>query len=126
MDDQDQMYAEMLKQTTNDDAVEEAYMIVGTVEVLLNGRTFKLEVRRTVKGAKVDSYHVVTYERMTMHRKPDGSVTSEGKGNSVEFHVWVRDLNLPTWSFYRDSANGAIANAMSLLKERRNNKNTPW
>jgi len=111
-----------------DVAIIEAYEIERTVEVLLaSKRTFRLEIVRTDKGANVEPYHVMAYERQTLYRAPDGTITSDSMiPKTVPFHVWVRDLGLPTYSYNRDTPEGALSVALALLVERRNNENTPW
>lgn len=111
----------------SDSAISEAYEIVRTVEVhLASKRTFRLEVVKTEKGANVEPYNVMAYERMTLYRVPDGSITSTSIPKAVAFQAWVWDINLPTYSFHRDTPDAALSNALSLLVERRNNQNTPW
>jgi hypothetical protein len=110
----------------SDPAIIEAYEIERTVEIFLAKRTFRLEVVRTVKGANVEPYHVMAYERMTLYRAPNGSISSDGREKAVPFQAWVQDLHLPTYTYHRDSPEAALSVALALLVERRNNENTPW
>jgi len=112
----------------SDSTIIEAYEIERTVEVLLASKhTFRLEIMRTEKGANVEPYHVMAYERQTLYRAPDGTITSDSMiPKTVPFHVWVRDLGLPTYTYNRDTPEAALSNALSLLVEQRNNPNTPW
>jgi hypothetical protein len=111
----------------SDSAISEANEIVRTVEVhLTSKRTFRLEVVKTEKGAIVEPYNVMAYERMTLYRAPNGSITSNSIPKAAAFQVWVWDINLPTYSFHRGTPDAALSNALSLLVERRNNQNTPW
>ena len=51
----------------SDEAIAEAYEIERTVEIRLQSeRTFRLEIRRMLKGANVDPYSAVAYERMAL------------------------------------------------------------
>ena len=112
----------------SDSAFSEVYEIVRTVEIVLaSGRTFRLEVVKTEKGLSVPPYHVVAYERLTLYRAGDGSITSDSMvPRTVRFHVWMRDLELPSYTFHRDTPEGALSVALNLLSERRNNQNCPW
>jgi hypothetical protein len=111
----------------SDPAIIEAYEIARTVEILLESkRHFRLEVVRTRKGANVEPYHVTAYERMNLYRAPDGSVSSKCMEKAVEFHVWIQDLHLPSYTYHREKAEEALSVALALLVERRNNENTPW
>ena len=111
-----------------DAAITEAYEIERTVEIHLESkRTFRLEVRRLVKGANVEPYSVVAYERMKLYRMPDGAISPDSMiPNAVPFHVWVRDLNLQTYNYYRSTPEDALSVALELLVEHRNNQNKPW
>lgn len=110
------------------DAISEAYEIVGTVEILLESkRHFRLEIRKTVKGANVEPFHVMAYERMTLYRAPDEAITSDSMvPKTVPFHVWVRDLNLQTYREHRGTPEAALSAALELLTQYRNNNNVPW
>ena len=111
----------------SDPAIVEAYAVERTVEVLLaSKRTFRLEVVRTEKGANVEQYHVVAYERQTLYRAPEGSVSSKSMEKGVEVHLWIQDLHLRTYTYRRKTAEEALSVALALLVEQRNNENTPW
>ena len=112
----------------SDEAIAEAYEIERTVEIRLQSeRTFRLEIRRMLKGANVDPYSAVAYERMALYRTPDGMISPDSMiPNAVKFHVWVRDLNPQTYSYYRSTPEDALSVALELLAEQRNNPNTSW
>ncbi len=112
----------------SDAAITEAYEIERTVEIRLQSkRTFRLEIRRMVKGANVEPYSVMALERMTLYRTPEGTIRPDSTmPNTVPFHVWVRDLNLQTYSYYRSTPEDALSVALELLVENRNNQNKPW
>ena len=111
-----------------DTAITEAYEIERTIEIRLQSkRTFRLEVRRMVKGANVEPYSVVAYERMKLYRATDGTISPDSTlPNAIPFHVWVRDLNLQTYSYYRSTPEDALSVALELLVAHRNDQNTPW
>jgi hypothetical protein len=112
----------------SDAAITETYEIERTVEIRLQSRrTFRLEVRRMVKGADVEPYSVMAYERMTLYRTPDGAITPDAAmPNAVPFHVWVRDLNLQTYSHHQSTPEDALSVALELLVEHRNSQDEPW
>jgi L-asparaginase II len=112
---------------TSDEAVAEAYEIVRTVQVHLRSkRTFLLEVRRMLKGANVEPFHVMAYERMTLYRNSNGTITSKSGSGGVSFHVWIDDLNLATFTDHRSTPEAALSVALARLSQHRDNENTPW
>lgn len=112
----------------SDAAITEAYEIERTVEVRLHSkRTFRLEVRRMVKGADVEPYSVTAFERMMLYRTPDGTISPDSTTpDAVPFHVWVRDLNLQTYTHRLSTPEDALSGALELLVEHRNNQDKPW
>ena len=108
-------------------AVIEAYEIVQTVQILLaSGRTFRLEVVKNMTGTRIGEHHVDTYERQSLFKGPKGEISSTRMQSGIEFYVWVRDIDLPTNTYYRSTPEAAISMALALLTERRNNQNSQW
>ena len=106
-------------------AISEAYEIVRTVEIILaSKRTFRLEVVKTEKGTIAEPYHVHVYERQTLYRAPNGSVSSNSVPKGDSFHVWIQDLYIPTYQ--RSKPDSALSVALNSVVEQRNNENTPW
>jgi hypothetical protein len=69
----------------------------------------------------------MAYERMDVFRAPDGTITSDSMvPKAVPFHVWVRDLNLETYTYHRRTPEEALSVALELVTEYRNNNNVPW
>lgn len=109
----------------DDEAISYAYEIEKTVEVhLTSNRTFRLEVVHCVKGTAQAHYDVRYYERQSLHKGPDGSISIRSVPNSVEFYVWVVDRDLP-W-INQPTRDAALNQALSWLTERRNNSNLNW
>jgi hypothetical protein len=109
----------------SDSAISYAYEIDRTVEVhLASDRIFRLEVVKAEKGCSTVHYCVWYYERETLYKAPNGSISTEPIPSATQFHVWVPDINLSAVN--QDSPEAALAQALRWLAERRNNQNKSW
>jgi hypothetical protein len=105
----------------SDPTIIEAWEIERTVEIhLASNRIFRLEILRAENGIKKPHYSVRYYERHTLYKAPDGTISTE----SIQFNVWVRDDNMPGVNM--PSAEAALSQALEFLVERRNNQNIFW
>jgi len=108
----------------SNEAISYVYEIVKTVEVALAcNRTFRLEVVKVEKGANID-FDVHYYERQTLYKAPDGTITANPITSAPDFYVWVPDDDLP--SVNQKSSETALQQALNWLAERRNNENIGW
>ena len=70
------------------------------------------------KGTATVHFGVRYYERKTLHKGSDGTISANPITGSSVFYVWVCDA-LP-W-VNQDSAEAALQEALAYLVERRNN-----
>jgi hypothetical protein len=108
----------------SDNAISYVYEIVKTVEfVLASNRTFRLEVVKAAKGTATVHFDVHYYERQTLYKGADGTISTKSTTGASEFYVWVPD-DLP-W-VNQESPDAALQQALDWLAERRNNQNISW
>ena len=106
------------------DAITEAWEIVKTVDVHLDDNgVYRIEIVKRISRGPLVNFDARTYERKSLFRNSDGSISSESKLKGVEFYVWVPDYLL--W-INRDSADAAMSYILGELVQRRNNQNSVW
>jgi hypothetical protein len=95
-----------------------AYEIEKTVEVYLaDGRTYRLEVARRVKGDAQQDYEVRYYRRRAFEEATSGSrPDSQEASRAAPLEVWDRDMDLP--SVEMQSAEAALKWALHWLVDR--------
>ena len=109
----------------NNPAITEALEIVKTVEfVLESNRSFRLEVVHRMKGTVEPHYDVSCYERKTLYKAPNGTISAESLPLAPRLDVWVRVIDLPRVN--PNSADAALSQALNWLVTCRNNQNTSW
>jgi hypothetical protein len=103
-------------------ALNEVHSIVQTVEVVVAGRPFRLEVVQCLKGAKDQDYGIRYYEGQTVYKAKDGTISAECTSLAVPFTVWVPDRNLaPVAS---SKADWALEKGLENVATYRNNQNS--
>jgi len=101
----------------SDEAITHVSEIVRTVEFeLASGRTFRLDILKVEKGTAHVHFDVDYYERQTLYKASDGTITSESIAGAPQFYVWVPDVSLPWVS--QPSADAALEQALRWLAER--------
>jgi hypothetical protein len=81
-----------------------------------SNRTFRLEVVKVEKGTADVHFDVHYYERQTLYKAPDGTITAKDLAGVPQF----------TFGFQMVCRGLRLQQALDWLAERRNNQNTDW